>query len=1395
MSQYIKAKCRKGETITSDDLRTAAYTSEDASGWDILAGDTREEMNEILQVQKNSAEVAEALNSYCGEIKRLREEGGEDLLDAYVDMAQTMSQCVQQFYADAILLQDRYTNFWAGYEGDTNRANMSTTAKGSWNRITGQISTSLRTPAEHVFTGWAQQWEMRGTEKPPHEEGWYFKPYKGESEKIVKLKTRINVMMLIMESNIWSSTNEHSGIDNRLNRTFAGEDEGAMDSAGIAFAAKRAAEINLRYLMGVEAFVEPDDVDARSASGAETTTMIADALKTAEDFYDIVPVEYEDKLEIDPDGFFRSKYNSAYLPILRANVKNLTSYLVQRPEAMAGSTTKKFPGNTWFHSTNTGAPPVEVMAEGHGSGQQVIIPRIGYAEYDAEWRATRAMDTVPSNLGFYDFDGEVDYEGGARQETCKVNTGFYSDLIGFIESLHAEITATTPIASTLLYLDAMKTYVKDVEKFANRLSPSIECIITAWVEFNEEQEDFEDAAEDARKAFKKELKEDWGFFDPNAIVGDPTEMLATEMEKLVSRSLEDFEAELYRRDPEKLFYREQCFLLTYIGLISEDKRRRQKMVHKIGGGWGAPEIALDKPFSRKRLPYTTVFLAAGDYQWKGNASLLMDGDPYAFLNKLAVSKNLGPLLNINSEMLSTLQPYIRLFKVEFDEETGEEKDIEISFEPAFTTFEQELFTRQDVRNSGTGLKSFQFTYDGSNPFGAKKSIKATLKLFSNSFDELMMPRPSPTRGILYRYVDLAIKTFNKGESKLDNIIYQNEELAKLNFRLKAQVGYSIPKNTASYSTRTDMLALQNALRDSVVTLNLIPTVHDFAFDELGRVNFTINYLAYVEDTFSQAKFNVFSEKYFAVKRIIRDLKMKYYSSECEGKAIDDIKKSYAMNAAEELSDSLSNLFTTMMEREKTYYMPLSTEQIKKFVSFGPFATEDIFGKRSPKILTEGDYTKSLEKSINDGLKTYKDRFSNPDPFTDKEERVISASLAAMDPEKNILSFFYVSDLIDIILENIETELREVPTLLASEMPDLLSRGVSADQIEEKIKEYKNYLRSFKKTRFLLGPVEFVDHSDSSKSMFVNLGDIPISVKYFFEWITSTMLDRDNNFYSLTTFMNEFFNDLVSKFLNNDRCFDYSVKQRTRLNQATLLSSAHGHKDRITAVYVRNQRTRMNIDEVEIQAHLPLIRTFGNVSNSAVSTIDSADETNYMIYFVGRTLPTEQMRGIRTEDEKKGIFHYQIGRDAGLVKDIKLTKTQTPGLQEVRFEQEGYDGLEQLRVVYDAQIESYANVNTFPGSYCYIDPAGYAPTTHPGKLDLTKYGVGGYYMIVKSEHTFAPGKADSIIEAKWVNKLYDPNDAVKDILVRDQGGTQDKKGKKCSSFVDRAAKAAGRESET
>ena len=87
-----------------------------------------------------------------------------------------------------------------------------------------------------------------------------------------------------------------------------------------------------------------------------------------------------------------------------------------------------------------------------------------------------------------------------------------------------------------------------------------------------------------------------------------------------------------------------------------------------------------------------------------------------------------------------------------------------------------------------------------------------------------------------------------------------------------------------------------------------------------------------------------------------------------------------------------------------------------------------------------------------------------------------------------------------------------------------------------------------------------------------------------------------------------------------------------------------------------------------------------------------------------------------------------------------------GLKELRFEKEGFDGLTQLREVYNASIDCFLNVSALPGSYIYIDPRGFSPEAG---VNYSQFGIGGYYMITRAEHSIAPGKADTKIIAKWV----------------------------------------------
>ena len=97
-------------------------------------------------------------------------------------------------------------------------------------------------------------------------------------------------------------------------------------------------------------------------------------------------------------------------------------------------------------------------------------------------------------------------------------------------------------------------------------------------------------------------------------------------------------------------------------------------------------------------------------------------------------------------------------------------------------------------------------------------------------------------------------------------------------------------------------------------------------------------------------------------------------------------------------------------------------------------------------------------------------------------------------------------------------------------------------------------------------------------------------------------------------------------------------------------------------------------------------------------------------------------------------------------------------------------------MYDAKIKTYSDVSAFPGNYIYVEPAGFSPSYRSQDVPLTEFGVGGYYMIIRSEHTFGAGVADTEITAKWVAEVESSERVAAAEDLNKQGSTEDSPGK-------------------
>lgn len=860
---------------------------------------------------------------------------------------------------------------------------------------------------------------------------------------------------------------------------------------------------------------------------------------------------------------------------------------------------------------------------------------------------------------------------------------------------------------------------------------------------------------------------------------------------------------------DKALYQEQCFLLSQVGRLLEIKNK-------------APQ----------RLPYIEDGI-------NKNAPLSVFDEPFGFMNRMTQASHSYNLFNFTTDQLSALVPTIRLYKVMTSPTTGKDLGfVEIKFDtnPAINSYSSkegpksalDLFRSSDKRGVGVGLKDFNFTLHGSNPFATKKAIQAKVSIFATSFGDLIKQRigevvsvdgEETPRGLdkNYKFADLALKTGKTPEELRTNLSsIQKDNLDKLNFRLKVVVGWAIPTESSDLFNPID----RQAINDSFMNLNLTPTTHEFSFDEMGGVTFNINYLAYIEDYFNNSMFNIFSDKEVDGSRMARRMLYDYLENfNCDSGDINKIKEADAQFIQLERVKSFRRLFSDLVIQNRILYYNLSYNEIREFIRTGkPPPGTDLEPKLDGQINTTdiGNQFKTLTANLS--------KTGTVDPETLRKFKV---SLYSTSREKNKISFFFVSDLIDLIMRNIDESLEElsqeankdsgaifnytnklsgvIEAGLKEKIDGYFEKGKQNPAIYKEIQKLRKAKEQFKKLRIVLGPIEIKDPFDNTKTYPCTIGDIPITLNYLTDFLTERKLSKDESVYSISSFIKDLTNDLIKNFLNTDSCFSFNTKQKIKLNSATVScfnrSANNTGSDDIT-YFITNPKLRKtlgrrnvlqlynNSDKVTDNNGIkqPVLLVSGP-SRHPLQLLQAHREINYQIFYAGRAYPANFMSGDAIEDQRNGIFHYILGKDKGLIKNISLDRTDMPGLKELRFEQEGFDGLTQLREVYNANISCLLNLHTFPGTYIYIDPRGFSPEAD---INYTQFGIGGYYMITRSEHSIGPGKADTTIVAKWVAHASKEVEASnRDTGIVSQNEQAPRKcvaAKRSSSFIDRFSQA-------
>lgn len=801
-----------------------------------------------------------------------------------------------------------------------------------------------------------------------------------------------------------------------------------------------------------------------------------------------------------------------------------------------------------------------------------------------------------------------------------------------------------------------------------------------------------------------------------------------------------------------LEYKEQCILLSQISALSDYSHALDNVKVARDDADENEQVLL-----RRRLPY----LPKGT----GNAPLIVEGESFGFINKLTQPSGMGSFYNMTNAQISALQPLIRFYRVENANKKGVKiRETEIFFDSNLKDSKTVLMDKTK-RGFGVGIESFDVVFDGQDMFAQKRCIKANLTLFAHDFAELLKPRGG------FRYIDLALKTGKNIKKQTKN--YKSND--DLNFRLKAVFGYSLPAKNGPASS------LQGVLKNTFVSVNLTPVTHTFDFDEFGRVRFNIEYLAYVEEHCAKNNYNIFTDPgtYSTILRRSLAFDSANRTLNCDEseelrKAVKDIKNQDQETIKGEKLAMHSFLMKEMFLQGYIHYLNFNFEDLESVIKLGP--AHDLVSNK----VRRGDQEMNATLSA-DIQEAFVSELNKAKADKDIKKEMAGALLVSGGDAKQ-LAFFYIGDLLNVILSGMDTFLVKTQELIKSGNYSGLS--IAPDILETESIALQRAAEEFKKFRLVLGPLEIVDHKNEQVK-YINFADVPISVKYFSEWLTSKLLKKDQALYPLTQFLKDLFNDLLKNYLNDDSCYPFSIKQKVRLFEGVVTSYPNGSRDEISAKILssKSHNNRLNIN----RASMPILNIRGKSIYDKPNS-GFAQEKNYFIFYAGRTQPMELLTGNKGSDEGRGIYHYLLGKDKGLVKNISLNKTDSPGLKEVRFEQEGYDGLHQLREMYDVEIDSFANVTAFPGNYIFVDPLGFAPNLTPMSrdvFDLTDLGVGGYYMVTRASHEFGPGFGNTKLNAVWV-----ASQGGNDAIVESGRGANEMKSAKCASRQAKQGKMGG-----
>jgi hypothetical protein len=621
------------------------------------------------------------------------------------------------------------------------------------------------------------------------------------------------------------------------------------------------------------------------------------------------------------------------------------------------------------------------------------------------------------------------------------------------------------------------------------------------------------------------------------------------------------------------------------------------------------------------------------------------------------------------------------------------------------------------------------SYEGTNPSTARNDVDVVVKFRASSIEEFNKTWSYDYNPeVNYSLFDLILFPFYDKDADGYGKTFRsqfspNYNRMRLYYRARAN---ATPQSNNPPSALEAKEAYDWYLKNSNV-LDLTVIDHDFTRNgETDEYELTITYKGYVQSLLTRPETDALSDS-----------------------AIKGIRKN-----REQLIEAATQKGCTQAEINKII-TSLNTAAQADIKDVSAAILKDLF-KRSSSPTGRGIFCLNkfnIEESLKDGsqirLDEIKKHIVTNTPITNTN--TTNLANAVPDPGSQLntilestdnIYFFYISDLLDVILEHSDL---------------FTSGGVSTSKYSIR-----------QELKFILGSFLYTDSNANTYN--INIGHVPISLDFFKEWYQETIVDKNLFIYPCLSFIRDLFERVLTNLLS-EVCFKSTEDQRFLVRTAFFAGSKlrSGRFQFVDdAVYdFYYSKVYENIKILGNQSTVATMNTTDNqffplITNDFDSSVN--DYNNYCVIYVQGPIQV----GESADQTFVTNFHINNGEVLG-ERDFSFSKTDQTGLREARYFRNSSSGITMLSSVYNTTVNLEVPLCfLYPGNFYQITMEGtggrrpnFKPSRNsPSFFIFQELGIDGYYVITKSKYSLQGAmnnlEAAAEISGIWVssdNPLY------------------------------------------